>query len=120
MAYDEKTAERIRQLLSGRGDVVEQKLMGGLTFMVNGHMCCSVSGRGGLMVRVGAGAQDASLADPHARPIEMRGRTMIGFVRVAPEGYQSDAALRTWLTRGLDFVARLPADSSARKTSGRR
>ena len=56
MAYDEKTAERVRALLSDRRDVVEKKLMGGLCFMVKGGMCCSVSGRGGLLVRVGRGA----------------------------------------------------------------
>ena len=58
MAYDEKTAERGRTLLSRRLDVAEKKMMGGLCFMLRGHMCCSVSGRGGLMVRAGANAQD--------------------------------------------------------------
>src|SRR4029077_19274194 len=52
MAYDEKTAARVRKALAGRHDVVEKKLMGGLCFMVNGNMCCSVSGKGGLLVRV--------------------------------------------------------------------
>jgi hypothetical protein len=36
MAYDEATAERVRKLLSGRRDVVEKKMMGGLCFMVKG------------------------------------------------------------------------------------
>ena len=53
MAYDEKTVERVRNLLSARRDIVEKKLMGGLCFMVKGAMCCSVSGRGGLLIRVG-------------------------------------------------------------------
>jgi hypothetical protein len=48
MAYDEKTAERIRKVLSEQRDVVEKKLMDGLCFMMKGGMCCSVSGRGGL------------------------------------------------------------------------
>jgi len=120
MAYDEKTASRVREILSSRHDVIEKKLMGGLTFMVNGHMCCSVSGRGGLMVRVGVRAQDAILREPHVQPIEMRGRTMTGFVRVAPEAYRDEASLRTWLQRGLDFVATLPTDASARRESRRR
>ena len=68
MAYEEKTAERVRELLSSRRDVVEKKLMGGLCFMVQGHMCCSVSGRGGLMIRVGAEAQDKLLGEPHVIP----------------------------------------------------
>jgi hypothetical protein len=78
MAYDEKTAMRVRKLLSGRPDVAERKMMGGLCFMVRGHMCCSVSGRGGLMVRVGPDAYDAALREPHIQPIEMGGRSMTG------------------------------------------
>jgi TfoX/Sxy family transcriptional regulator of competence genes len=111
MAYDEKTAERVRKLLSGRRGGVEKKMMGGLCFMVNGGMCCSVSGRGGLMVRVGAQAHERMLAEPHAQPVEMRGRTMTGFVRVSPEGYRTDAALKKWIERGLAGVAARPAKS---------
>ena len=48
MVCDLQTAERVRHLLSDRGDVYERKMMGGLVFMVKGGMCCVVSGRGGL------------------------------------------------------------------------
>ena len=111
MAYDEQTAERVRKVLSGRRDVVEKKMMGGLCFMVNGAMCCSVSGRCGLMVRVGPDAHEETLREPHVTPMEMRGRVMTGFVRVASDGYRTDAALKTWVERGLDYIARRPAKS---------
>src|SRR5262245_49418549 len=74
-------------------------------FMVKGGMCCSVSGRGGLLVRVGADAHEQMLAEPHVQPMEMRGRTMTGFVRVAAEGYRTDAALKKWVERGIEAVA---------------
>ena len=115
MAYDETTALRVRKLLSGRADVTEKKMMGGLCFMVNGHMCCSVSGRGGLLVRVGADAHQSMLGEPHVEPMGMGGRTMTGFVRVAPDGYRTDAGLKKWVKRGVDFVATMPANSPARK-----
>ena len=114
MAYDEKTAERVCKLLSRRLDVAEKKMMGGLCFMVRGHMCCSVSGRGALMVRVGANAQDAALREPHVQPIEMAGRIMTGFVRIAPEGYQTEASLKAWLDRAVDFVTTLPAKRASK------
>jgi TfoX/Sxy family transcriptional regulator of competence genes len=104
MAYDEKTAERVRRVLSGRPGVVEKKLMGGLAFMVKGGMCCSVSGRGGLLVRVDAQAHERMLGEPHVESAEMRGRTMTGFVRVAAEGYRTDAALKRWIERGIEAV----------------
>jgi hypothetical protein len=117
MAYDEKTAERVRQLLCTRRDVVEKKLMGGLCFMVKGGMCCSVSGRGGLLVRVGPESHERMLGEPHVEPMEMSGRTMTGFVRVMPEGYRTEAALRKWIQRGVDFVVTLETKPSARKSS---
>ena len=73
MAYDEKTAGRVRKLLSVRPDVVEKKIMGGLCFMVKDRMCCSVSGKGGLLIRVGSDAHQliawrtARRADGNAR-----------------------------------------------------
>jgi TfoX/Sxy family transcriptional regulator of competence genes len=112
MAYDEKTAERVRAALSGRRGVVEKKMMGGLCFIAGGGMCCSVSGRGGLLVRVSAETYQRMLREPHAAPADMRGRVMTGFVRVAPEGYGSDAALKKWVERGLEGVAARGAKSS--------
>ena len=88
--------------LSGRRGVVEKKMMGGLCFIAGGGMCCSVSGRGGLLVRVSAETYQRILREPHAAPADMRGRVMTGFVRVAPEGYGSDAALKKWVERGLE------------------
>jgi TfoX/Sxy family transcriptional regulator of competence genes len=120
MAYDEKTAERVRELLSRNSDVTERKMMGGLCFMVKGHMCCSVSGRGGLLIRVGAEAHQAMLGEPHVGPMVMGGRTMAGFVRVAPEGYRTAAELKKWIKRGLDFVATMPSDSPVRTQTRRK
>lgn len=112
MAYDERTAERVRAALSGRRGIVEKKMMGGLCFMAGGGMCCSVSGRGGLLVRVTAEAYEQLLREPNVTPADMRGRVMTGFVRVAPEGYSSDAALRKWVEHGLEGVAARRAKSS--------
>jgi hypothetical protein len=117
MAYDERTAERVRKVLSGRRDVAGKKLMGGLCFMVKGRMCCSVTGRGSMLVRVGA--DELVFDEPHVQRMKMGARTMSGFARVEPAGYASDAALQTWVRRGLDAAATLPAKAS-RKTASRK
>jgi putative intracellular protease/amidase len=91
--------------------VTEKKMIGGVCFMVKGRICCSVSGRGGLVVRVGADACQSMLAEPH---IVLGGRTMTGFVRVGPEGYRTDAGLKKWVKRGLDFVATMPVSAPKR------
>lgn len=107
MAYDETTAARVRRALSARS-VVERKMMGGICFMVDGHMCCGVS-REALMVRVGRDAYQEALAQPHVRKMEFGGRSPTGFVLVDPAGYRTDASLKKWITRALGVVATLPA-----------
>ena len=119
MAYDEDTARRVRRILSER-NAVEKAMMGGLCFMLNGNMCCGVSGSA-VMVRVGADAYPQTLAQPHVRPLEFGGRRPGGFVLVDREACRTDAALRSWVQKGIDFVATLPAkqpDTRRRKHVG--
>jgi TfoX/Sxy family transcriptional regulator of competence genes len=108
LSYDPEAAERVRRLLSGRDDVVEKKMVGGLSFLVNGNMCCGITGTA-LMVRVGAKSREQALCEPHVRPMQLGGRTLSGFICVEPAGFADDDALTSWMQRGLDFVSGLPA-----------
>jgi len=115
MSYDAKVAERVRRSLSERRDVIEKRMVGGLSFMVNGSMCCGVTGTA-LMVRVGREGYKWALAQPHVRPMEFASRPLSGFVCVDPEGYQTDTALAAWVQRGIDFVSTLqPKQHAARR-----
>jgi TfoX N-terminal domain len=105
MPYDERTAERVRAALKRRRDIVEKPLIGGLCFMASDVMCCSVSGRGGLLVRVIPSMRDQLLREGHAEPADMRGRMMTGFIRVQPDGYRTEAALKKWIAHGLAAAA---------------
>jgi hypothetical protein len=42
-------------------------------------------------------------------------RMMTGFVRVAPEGYRTDAALKKWVERGIAFAAANPPAARAKQ-----
>ena len=108
MAYDEGLAERIRDILRDRPDVVEKKMFGGLAFMVRGHMSVGITGDE-LMVRVGKEAYEDALARPHAREMDFTGRALKGFVYVAPTGFQEDEDLSSWIGRGLAFAESQPA-----------
>ena len=114
MAYDKIAAERVRRHLSSRKDVVEKRMVGGLSFAVNGSMCCGVTGTD-LMVRIGPDRYAWALARPHVKPMEFAGRRLAAFVRVEPPGYRTDAALAKWVQEGIDFVATLPAKRSKRQ-----
>jgi TfoX/Sxy family transcriptional regulator of competence genes len=107
MAYSEELADRTRDELSRRTEFNERKMFGGLTFMVNGHMCCGIVGDE-LMVRVGPGAYEAALEEPHAREMDFTGRSLRGMVYVSPHGVGTNEQLALWVERGLEFVRSLP------------
>ena len=119
MAYNEELAERVRLSLSGRQDVAEKKMFGGLAFMVGGSMACGVM-KDDLMVRVGPDGHQEALAEPHARPTDFTGRPMKGMVYVGPEGYRTDEALAGWVKRGAEFAASLPPAPRKRQARAKR
>jgi TfoX/Sxy family transcriptional regulator of competence genes len=108
MAYDEDLANRIRELMAAESGVTEKKMFGGLAFLIDGNMSVSASGQGGLMVRVDPDQTDALVAKAHARPFEMRGREMQGWLRVDPEGVRTKRQLEAWVRRGVAYARSLP------------
>ncbi len=108
MAYDEALARRIRELVGDGPGVTEKRMFGGLAFLVGGNMAVAASGQGGLMVRVNPAETDALVARPHARPFEMRGRAMDGWLRVDPDGVRTKKQLEPWVRRGVAYARSLP------------
>ena len=105
MAYDEQLADRVRDLIGGERGLSEKKMFGGLAFLVGGNMAVAASGQGGLLVRVDPAESDALVAASSARPMEMRGREMAGWLRVDPA---DDDELAVWVDRGVSFARSLP------------
>ena len=104
MAYDEALASRLREQLADVGALTEQRMFGGLAFLVNGNMAVAASGQGGLLLRVNDDFED----DPHAQPFVMRGKPMEGWLRVTDDGCAEDAELATWVGRGVAAARALP------------
>jgi len=116
MSYDPEVAGRVRRLLSHRDDIAERKMVGGLSFLLNGNMCCGVAG-GDLMVRVGAGQREQALGEAHVQPMVFGGRALAGFIRVEPPGFSAEADLAAWVQRGLDVAGSLPPKAGSASTS---
>jgi TfoX/Sxy family transcriptional regulator of competence genes len=108
VAYDEDLANRIRELIAGEADVTEKRMFGGLAFLIGGNMAVAASGQGGLMVRVEPEETAALVAKPNARPFEMRGREMQGWLRVDDEGVRTKRQLEPWVKRGVAYARSLP------------
>ena len=109
MAYDEDLANRIRELVLTEPGVTEQRMFGGLAFLINGNMSVAASGQGGLMLRVDPAETDALLRKPHAGPFAMRGRVMQGWLRVDVEGLRTKRQLERWVARGIAYARSLPS-----------
>ncbi|MDX6638107.1 MAG: hypothetical protein QOJ01_1618 [Solirubrobacterales bacterium] len=108
MAYDEDLANRLRELLGDEDGISEQKMFGGLAFLIHGNMSVSASGRGGLLVRINPAETDAALARPHVALMKMGGRSMDGWITVAPEGLKTKRELASWVKRGVGYARTLP------------
>ena len=111
MPYDEKLAERVREVFQsepGYPDCTEKKMFGGICFMVGGNMAVGVTGSD-LMVRPGPDNFEAAMALPHARPMDFTGRPMKGFVYVDSAGLAGEESLAEWVERGASFARSLPA-----------
>jgi TfoX/Sxy family transcriptional regulator of competence genes len=108
MAYDEHLASRVRELVAAEEGLTEVRMFGGLAFLVNGNMAVGVSGQGGLMVRVDPGETEELLARQHARPFEMGGREMKGWLRVDAGGVRTKRQLEPWARRGVAYARSLP------------
>jgi TfoX/Sxy family transcriptional regulator of competence genes len=108
MAYDEELAGRIRDLIGAESDVTEQKMFGGLAFVIGGNMAVAASGQGGALVRVDPAEGERLVATTNARPMEMRGRSMQGWLRVDSADLQTKRQLAAWVKRGVDYARALP------------
>ena len=109
MAYDEKLADRIRELVAGESGLTEKKMFGGLAFLIAGNVAVAASGQGGVLVRVDPAQSDTLLATTNARLMEMRGRSMQGWLRVDPEDVRTKRQLGKWVELGTAYARSLPA-----------
>ena len=119
MPYDEKIAERVRRVLSGRPGIVEKKMMGGLAFTIGGGMCCYLSRKGYFLLRVTPEVREQTLAMTHVKPTDFAGRQMSGFVIVQPEGLRTDAQLAKWIERGIANTTAMAAAKPSKRTTAR-
>ena len=109
MAYDEELADRIRELVGSESDLTEQKMFGGLAFLIGGNMAVAASGQGGILVRVDPAESDTLVGTMNARLMEMRGRRMQGWLRVAAEDVRTKRQLAKWVKLGTTYARSLPA-----------
>ena len=109
MAYDERLAERVRELIGARPGVTERKMFGGLGWMLGGNMAVGVMSTDDLIVRIEPDEVEAACREPHVREFGRPGsKPMKGFVLVEPAGVEDDADLARWVDVGAARAASMP------------
>jgi len=107
VAYDEQLAERVRAVLSDEFGVTEQKMFGGLAFMLRGNMCCGVLGDD-LILRLGPERAATAISEDGLRVMDFTGRPMRAFVLAEPSLVATDEDLRRWVGEAVAFAGSLP------------
>lgn len=116
MAFNEKLADRVRELLAETGEDIDEKLMfGGICFMVNQKMCVCVS-QERLMIRLNPAFYEEALEQEGIRPMNFTGRTMKGFVYAYEGAIDTQKKLKYWIGRAMDYnrVAKVSKKKTAK------
>lgn len=115
MAYDIKLADRVRKYLENipNIEVEEQKMFGGLAFMIKGKMCVNVADDQ-LMCRFDPDATEKLAERTGFLPMKMKGKEYKGYCYIEPTGFKSKKDFEFWINLCLDFNDR--AKSSKKKT----
>jgi TfoX/Sxy family transcriptional regulator of competence genes len=114
VTYDEDLANRLREIVGTEAGLSEQKMFGGLAFLIDGNMSVAASGEGGLLVRVDPQSTEKLLKRTHARVFEMRGRPMNGWLRVDAQGVRTKRDLERWVRVGVEAARSLPKKTNAK------
>lgn len=108
MSYNEQLTTRVRESLKGQKKVVEKKMFGGITFMVNDKMCVGVV-KDEIMTRIDPAVYDKALKRKGCHEMRFTGKPMKGFVFVRPEGTKRKKDLEYWVGLALDFNTKAKA-----------
>ena len=103
MSFNEKLADRTREIISlTHKNVEEKRMFGGLCFMVNDKMCVGVE-KERLMVRIDPARYDEVMEKEGCRPMDFTGKIMKGFVFVDVEALNTKKKLGYWVKLALDY-----------------
>jgi TfoX/Sxy family transcriptional regulator of competence genes len=114
MAYNERLADRIREMISLTHPITEEKKMfGGLCFMVNDKMCVGVE-QSRIMVRIDPEIYQEVIEKEDCAPMDFTGRVMKGYVFVDIAALSTKSKLEYWIKLALAYNKK--AKSSRKKT----
>ncbi|HKJ67462.1 MAG TPA: TfoX/Sxy family protein [bacterium] len=109
MAYDTGLEARIDESIQRASlqNLTKKKMFGGVGYLLSGNMTFGIW-QDHLIVRCGLEHYEEYLDMDNVREFDITGRSMTGWIMVAPEGMEADTDLEKWMTIGGDYAALLP------------
>ncbi len=107
MPYDTGLEARIDDVVDGWEGYEKRKMFGGICYLRSGNMAFGIW-RDHLIVRCGPDRHTECIGKPYAKPFDITGKAMAGWVMVGPEGIEEDDDLESWIDEGRLFVESLP------------
>ena len=107
MPYNEEIDARIRKIVTGWENAEAKKMFGGVCHLLNGNMVCGVY-KDYLILRLGEKVAAQALKKSYAKPFDITGKPMKGWVMVDGTGFKTDDSLKSWLNKAKIFVKALP------------
>lgn len=101
MAYNEKLADRVREALAGKKNLLEKRMFGGIAFMINEKMWVGVD-KDDIMLRCDPERMEELLALKGGKPFDLTGRPMKGWLLIGPEGTKSKKDFDWWINTDLE------------------
>lgn len=109
MPYNEEIAGRIQKTISRWKNKDEKKMFGGVCYLLGGNMFSGVY-KDFLILRLGEENAKEALKSPFARPFDITGKPMKGWVMMEGKGFKKDSELKGLLNMAKAFVKTLPTE----------
>jgi len=116
MPYNEVLAVKIRKALAHLPNVKEQKMFGGLAFMVDNKMCIT-AGADRMMCRINPVIHEEATRRKGCNTVIMRGREYKGYVHVDGDSIINKKDFDYWIALALDYntIAKTSKKLSAKR-----
>jgi len=105
MAYSERLAERVDEMLARRRGFDRKKMFGGVGYLLYGNMCVGVW-KEWLIVRMGEEGAAKALNRKGTKPFDITGKAMSGWVMVEEKAL-GGTKLDSWIDIAIAFVRTL-------------
>lgn len=110
MSYNEALAARVKKLMQNQEGFREQKMFGGIAFLLHGNMCCGIHEEN-LILRLNKELARQALETKEASLFNITGKPMNTILSIPKDKIKTMAKLKKWVDLALTFNQTLPPKS---------